>query len=83
MNITVAKGFFSSKDAEELITQIIHIKIKYLEGRINAATDNAEDLKMRERRIIELQKELFEMRRYIQHNPGRINLNAGIELTRS
>lgn len=83
MNITVANGFFSSKDAEELITQMIHIKIRYLEGRINSASDNTEDLKMRERSIVQLQKELFEMRRYIQHNPGRINLNVGIEMSRS
>ena len=83
MIITVAKGTFSSKDAEELITKMIHVKIVYHENRIKAAGDNAEESKIREKRIIQLQKELFELRRYLQHNPGEINLDAEIELSGS
>lgn len=80
MNITIAKGIYSSKDAEELITQIIHVKIKYYEMTAPINGDNSWSIKMREKRITQLQKELFELRRYIEHNPDKIYLNAGIEL---
>ncbi|MGB4398554.1 MAG: hypothetical protein WBJ10_04220 [Daejeonella sp.] len=80
MDITVAKGIFSSKDAEELITQIIHIKIKYHEMKASAGRYDSRIVKMREKQIIQLQKDLFEFQRYIQHNPDKIYLNAGIEI---
>lgn len=80
MNITVAKGIFSSNDAEELITQIIHVKIKYHEMRASEGSNNSWNTKMREKRITQLQKELFELRRYLQHSPDKIYLNAGIEV---
>lgn len=80
MNITVAKGIYSSKDAEELITQIIHVKIKYHEMRASAGGDDSRNVKMREKRIIQLQKDLFELRRYLQHNPDEIYLSTVIEV---
>ena len=44
MNIQLIKGEFSSNDAIELIAQMIHIKIKYHENKINNLS-NEEDLK--------------------------------------
>ncbi len=36
MNIQLIQGEFNSNDALELITQLIHVKIKYHENKINA-----------------------------------------------
>lgn len=80
MNITIAQGDFSARDAEQLITQMIHVKIRYHENKIGAAGDHPEDIKMREKRIIQLQKDLFEMSKYIKQHPDKINLHAEINL---
>lgn len=59
MNIQLIQGEFNSNDALELITQLIHVKIKYHENKINAnATE--EDIKQRESKIKRLQKELYD-----------------------
>lgn len=79
MNIQLIQGQFSKKDAIDLITQMIHIKIKFHEGNINN-DDNEEDIKMREKRIKQLQKDLYEARKYIEQNGNLININAMIEI---
>ncbi len=80
MNITILQGHFSPKEAEELITKMIDIKIKYHENKIGESEDHAEDIKMREKRIIQLQRDLYEVRRYIKQQSGKINLQAQINL---
>lgn len=65
MEVQLLKGRFSAQDAEELLTQLVHVKIRYHEARI-AQEDNEEDIKMREKRIIELQQSLYEARQRIR-----------------
>lgn len=79
MNIQLIQGQFSKKDAIDLITQMIHIKIKFHEENIND-DDNEEDIKMREKRIKQLQKDLHEARKYIQHKDNSVNIKATIEI---
>ncbi len=79
MKIQLIQGQFSSKDAIDIIAQMIHVKIKFHEGKI-AQHANEEDIKMRERRIKELQKDLFEVRKYINQCYETININAEIFL---
>lgn len=79
MNIQLIQGQFSSKDAIDLITKMIHVKIQFHENAINNL-DNEEDVKMREKRIKQLQKDLFETRKYIEQKAGMININAEIEI---
>jgi hypothetical protein len=78
MNIQLIQGQFSKKDAIDLITQMIHIKIKFHEGNIND-DDNEEDIKMREKRIKQLQKDLYEARKHIEHKENSVDLTARIE----
>lgn len=59
MNITLIQGQFSSTDAIELLTKMVHVQIKFHENKI-CNTNNEEDVKMREKKIIQLQKYLFE-----------------------
>jgi len=79
MNIQLVKGEFGATEALDLITHFIHIKIKYQEKKILLDT-NEEDIKMREAKIKQLQKDLFEARKYIEKNPGNIGIESQIVL---
>ncbi len=79
MNIQLIQGEFESKDALELVTQMIHTKIKYHENMISQ-NSNEEDIKNRESKIKHLQKELFELRNTISLNNKNVKLNAVIKI---
>ena len=67
MNIKLIQGEFSANDAIELIAQMIQVKIKYHENKINNRS-NEEDIKSFEVKIKQLQKELFELRQNYYSN---------------
>jgi hypothetical protein len=79
MKKNIIQGQFAAKDAVDLLTQIIYVKIKFHEDNINQ-TQNVEDVKMREKRIKELQKDLFEIRAYIAKKEGLIDLKMELEM---
>lgn len=79
MNIQLIQGQFGSKEAIELITQMIHAKVKFHENIISN-NDSEEDIKMRENRIKQLQKDLFEARQYIEKKGDNVSINASIEI---
>lgn len=81
MNIELIQGQFNAKDAIDIITQIIHIKIKFHESKISN-TSNEEDIKMREGRIKQLQKDLFNTRKYIEQQGGKITMQSEICLSK-
>ena len=78
MKIQLIHGQFSAQDALELISKMINAKIKFHESRITN-TCGEEDIKMRERKIKHLQKDLFEARNYIS-TEQIINLESDIFL---
>lgn len=80
MNIQLIQGSFSAIDALEIITQMIHIKIKFHENKINH-TSNEEDIKGRETKIKRLQKDLYDIRYYIENCGEKINLQSEIYLS--
>ena len=57
----------------------MHVKIKFHEDKIHAHA-NEEDIKMREKRIKKLQKELFEIRNFINSHKGKIEMQSVIEI---
>jgi hypothetical protein len=77
MKIQLIEGHFSAKDAIEIITQMIHVKIKFHENKIDN-TNNEEDGKMREKKIHQLQKNLFEVRKIIESKGEGVSLNSEI-----
>ena len=79
MNIQLIQGQFSAKDGLNIITQMMHVKIKYHEEKIQHSS-NEEDIKMREAKIKRLQKDLFEVKNYIDQ-AGNILLQSEINLT--
>jgi len=79
MKIQLIQGEFNSKDAIELIAQMVHIKIKYHENKINNQSTE-EDIKARESKIKSLQKELFELRKTLDSSDQNIIIQAAIDV---
>jgi hypothetical protein len=79
MNIQLIKGVFSAKDAIDIITYMVHVKIKFHENKINKVSSE-EDIKMYERRIKELQRDLFLIRKYIETKGDTVILNSEIQI---
>jgi hypothetical protein len=79
MNIQLIEGEFNPSDALDIITQMIHVKIKYHENKISHLS-NEEDIKTREAKIKRLQKELFELRNEILSESGTVKLDATIKM---
>ena len=75
MNIQLIQGQFSTQDAIDIITQMINVKIKFHENKIDNA-DSEEDIKMREKRIKQLQEQLQESRSYIQEQGENIAIKS-------
>lgn len=79
MEVSLIKSTFTKTESISLLTKMIDVKIKFQEDKIHV-TQNEEDIKMREMRIKQLQKELFETRHFIGNHPEPISINAKIEL---
>ena len=79
MNLQLIDGEFTSYDAIELIAKMIHIKIKYHENKINNL-GNEEDIKIRESKIKQWQKELFELRKMINSKTNNVKIEATINI---
>lgn len=79
MNISLINGSFDKQEAYDILSQMIHVKIKYHELKITNS-HNVEDIKMREKRIKELQKSLQEIRQFIQSQAQKITMRCNLEL---
>lgn len=81
MNIQLINGHFSAPEALDILTQLVHTKVRFHENQISQS-DNEEDIKTRENRIKNLQRELFEARQYLEKvKTGGINLHADIAVS--
>lgn len=80
MQLSIFDGNFSSKEALEILTQMIHVKIRYHENKIQHL-DREEDIKMREKRIQQLQKDLFAARKYLENGKTKIHLEGTINIS--
>lgn len=81
MNIQLIQGNFNAKDALEIINQMIDVKIKYHVSKISH-NSNEEDVKVREVKIKRLQKDLTDIRNYIENGGGKINIQSEIYLSK-
>jgi len=80
MNIQLIDGEFKPKDAMDLITQMLHIKIKYHENKLRLSKSQ-EEIKVRELKIKGLKKDLFELGTIINYNSSSVKINSIIEIT--
>ncbi len=80
MKINLVTGQFKKKDAIDLISHLIHVKIQFHEKHVDK-NDNEDDIKMREKRIIQLQKNLFDARKYIEQKEEKaVNIEVEINI---
>ena len=79
MVIQLMQGQFKANEAIDIITQMIHVKIKYHENKI-ADNSNEEDIKNRETKIKLLQKELFEARKAMLLKKESLSIDATINI---
>ncbi|PWK80171.1 hypothetical protein LX99_00635 [Mucilaginibacter oryzae] len=79
MDIQLIEGHFSSADALDLLTQMIHVKIRFHENKISGQCTE-EDIKSRERRIKQLQKDLFNIRELIGGKGGPVELKSVVAI---
>lgn len=80
MNIQLIQGQFNAQDAVDIITQLINVKIKFHEKKIEA-NDGEEATKMREKRIKDLQQDLQTVREYVFANGKSISVDSVLHLT--
>lgn len=80
MNIQLIQGQFSSQEAIDIITKMVQVKIKFHEDKITGSCKE-EDIEMRERRIKQLQKELFELRNFIYDKKEKIEMHSLLEIS--
>ncbi|HCT24045.1 MAG TPA: hypothetical protein DIW54_12250 [Chitinophagaceae bacterium] len=62
MQIQLIDGVFSRQDATALLAEMTAVKIRFHEGKISHSA-NAEDIKMREQKIRQLQNQLADIRK--------------------
>ncbi len=79
MNIQLIKGSFTAQEAIDIITQMINVKIKFQENKI-ANSDSEEGIKMREKRIKDLQQDLNDARKFIENHEENISLQSELIL---
>ncbi|MCU0435542.1 MAG: hypothetical protein MUC87_18935 [Bacteroidia bacterium] len=80
MELQLINGHFHASEAGELLTELVNTKIRFHEKRIQQAGDNEEDIKMREKRIIELQRDLSNIRQYLRQETGAGNIRCTVQL---
>ncbi|MEO8761675.1 MAG: hypothetical protein ABI388_09610 [Bacteroidia bacterium] len=80
MKIQLIKGSFTQKEAEQLIADLIQVKIKYHEHKITD-DDHEETMKMRENRIIKLQNELTKVRNHISKHRDSLVIESEITIS--
>lgn len=80
-DIKLIDGVFDAVEAMDLVTQLIHVKIKFHENKINQSSSE-EDIKMRETRIKQLQRDVYEARQTLKHGRSeRVRLSSTIQLS--
>lgn len=79
MDIQLIKGEFNPNDALELITKMIEVKIKFHESKINTIHQE-EDIKIREKKIKNLQNSLNEIRDFLNSKENTISINSSIQV---
>lgn len=80
MELSLIQGRFRKQDAIDILTRMVHVKISFHESRIQQSSDE-DDIKFRESKIKQLQRELYDSVQQIRKDEGDwIELNASVRL---
>lgn len=78
MNVQLIEGQFTVQESIELLTQLLQVKIKFHESKIEQ-TSSEEDISYRESRLRYLQQELANLRSLLRNN-STVHMSANIQL---
>lgn len=80
MELSLIQGRFRRQDAIDILTRMVHVKISFHESRIQESS-NEDDIKFRESKIKQLQRELYDCVQQIRKNESDwIELSAAVRL---
>ncbi len=79
MNIPLIKGSFSKSEAVDLLSQIMLVKIRFYENKIDKDLSE-EDIKMRENLIKQIQQDYMKARQAILSGKKNCVLDAEINI---
>ena len=79
MKIQLISGQFTAQETIDLVSQIIKVKIKFLENKIcNSLSE--EDIKSKETKIVKLQNKISELQEYLKLTNCDLKINSEIEI---
>ncbi len=79
IKIQLIDGTYSHQDAIDLLTQLIQVKIRFHEGKIEQ-TEDIEGIKMRENKIKHLQDELHQLKKTFDQDKSTVTLFSEIDV---
>lgn len=79
MEIKLVTGSFEQREALDLITRLIDVKIRFHEERIRKS-DQEEDIKQRETKIIRLQQDLYTIRQELGRSDKLVSIDAELNV---
>lgn len=79
MKIQLLQGNFSKKEAIDIITHMVHVKVKFQEAKMKQS-NNVEDIRKSEKIIQQMHKNLFNARVIIEKQEESINLEGLIKI---
>jgi hypothetical protein len=80
MKMQLINGEFTALETLELITQMVQVKIKFLETKIHNS-HNEEDIKTKESKIIALQNKVTELRNQLTSKGENSRLIGEFEIS--
>lgn len=79
MKIQLINGQFTANETNDLISQLVQVKIKFLENKINSL-QHEEDIKSKETKIVSLQNTLSNLRNQINLEKLDVKIKSDIEI---
>jgi hypothetical protein len=79
MEIQLIHGEFNSKEAVDLISQMIHLKVKFHENKITNQSSE-EEIKYGEAKIKDLQKQILSLREHLKTSENNVSIDATIKI---
>ncbi len=79
MKIQLINGQFTAQETIDLVTQMIQVKIKFLENKISNL-HNEEDIKSKETKIVTLQNTISKLRQHIGITNSNLKISSEIEI---
>jgi hypothetical protein len=79
MKLQLVNGQFQNSESIDLVSELIKVKIKFLENKISNS-DNEEEIKSKEGKIIAMQNNLIELKKHLGNGNKNVRILSEIEI---